>query len=106
VGPLPQLSINEKLILRGPHLLPFLTGFTNLTDLDLSLDRTNINSNTIPLVIDDKSLLAFFQLLSTSFRKLQSLKLSNWRMSLDDYEKTLKQVGDGYMDQERNEGSN
>ncbi|XP_026676231.1 uncharacterized protein LOC103505029 [Diaphorina citri] len=78
---------------RGPHLLPFLTGFTNLTDLDLSLDRTNINSNTIPLVIDDKSLLAFFQLLSTSFRKLQSLKLSNWRMSLDDYEKTLKQVG-------------
>ncbi|KAI5747925.1 hypothetical protein M8J77_019927 [Diaphorina citri] len=88
-----QLSINEKLILRGPHLLPFLTGFTNLTDLDLSLDRTNINSNTIPLVIDDKSLLAFFQLLSTSFRKLQSLKLSNWRMSLDDYEKTLKQVG-------------
>ncbi|XP_067000961.2 uncharacterized protein [Anabrus simplex] len=89
-----QVTVNDRMALRGPHLLPFLRGFTHLTDLDLSLDKNNIGSaNSNPLVVDDKVLITFFQTLSTSFRTLQSLKMSHWKMCLDDSERTLRAVG-------------
>ncbi|RZF42290.1 hypothetical protein LSTR_LSTR003908 [Laodelphax striatellus] len=86
-----QVTVNDRLALRGPLLLPFLRGFTHLSDLDLSLDKNSTNSN--PLLIDDKTLVAFFQTLCMHFRSLQSLKMSYWRISLEECERTLRTIG-------------
>lgn len=89
-----QVTINERVALRGPHLLPFLCGFTHLSDLDLSVDKRSVgNNNNSPLIIDDKTIVSFFQTLSMHFRSLQSLKISYWRISLEDYERTLRAIG-------------
>lgn len=89
-----QVTVNERVALRGPHLLPFLRGFTHLSDLDLSLDKTSVgNNNSNPLIIDDKTLVTFFQTLSMHFRTLQSLKISYWRISLEDCDRTLRTIG-------------
>ncbi|XP_039282976.1 uncharacterized protein LOC111057093 [Nilaparvata lugens] len=86
-----QVTVNDRLALRGPLLLPFLRGFTHLSDLDLSLDKNSTHSN--PLLIDDKTLVAFFQTLCMHFRSLQSLKISYWRISLEECERTLRTIG-------------
>ncbi|GLH16214.1 Uncharacterized protein GBIM_20553 [Gryllus bimaculatus] len=91
--PILQVTINDRMALRGPHLLPFLKGFTHLSDLDLSLDKNSGSANSNPLLIDDKILVNFFQTLSTSFRTLQSLKMSHWKICLEDSERTLRSVG-------------
>ncbi|XP_063235464.1 uncharacterized protein LOC134538244 [Bacillus rossius redtenbacheri] len=86
-----QVTVNDRMALRGPHLLPFLKGFTHLSDLDLSLDKNSSAGN--PLLVDDRSLSGFFATLSSSFRTLQSLKMSHWRVCLDEGERTLRAVG-------------
>lgn len=89
------MTVNDRLALRGPLLLPFLKGFTHLSDLDLSLDKNTGSSSgsSNPLLIDDKVLLSFFQNLSNSFRTLQSLKMSHWKVCLEDGERTLRSIG-------------
>lgn len=90
----PQVTMNDRIALRGPHLLPFLRGFTHLSDLDLSMEKCSAGHTTSnPLIIDDKTLISFFQTLSMHFRTLQSLKMSYWRVSLEECDKTLKTVG-------------
>ncbi|XP_075222763.1 uncharacterized protein LOC142325204 isoform X2 [Lycorma delicatula] len=86
-----QFTVNDRIALRGPLLLPFLRGFTHLSDLDLSMDKSHSSSS--PLLIDDKTLIAFFQTLCMHFRTLQSLKISNWRVSLEDCERSLRTIG-------------
>lgn len=88
-----QVTVNDRLALRGPHLLPFLRGFTHLSDLDLSMEKGSVGHVSNTLLIDDKTLVSFFQTLSMHFRTLQSLKMSHWRVTLDDCDKTLKTVG-------------
>ncbi|XP_058792154.1 uncharacterized protein LOC131664796 isoform X2 [Phymastichus coffea] len=92
-----QVTVNDRLALRGPLLLPFLAGFTGLSELDLSLDKSTIgcsNANSSSqLFIDDRMLVQFFGCLSTHFRGLQSLRINFWRITLEDSERTLRQVG-------------
>nr|CAD7201575.1 unnamed protein product [Timema douglasi] len=88
---LGEVTVNDRMALRGPHLLPFLRGFTHLSDLDLSLDKNSNSGN--PLLVDDRVLTSFFQTLSVNFRTLQSLKVSHWKVCLDESDKTLRAVG-------------
>lgn len=91
------MTVNDRLALRGPLLLPFLAGFTGLSELDLSLDKSTIGCNNTnsssQLFIDDRMLVQFFGCLSTQFRGLQSLRINFWRVSLEDSERTMRQVG-------------
>ncbi|XP_049812336.1 uncharacterized protein LOC126259520 [Schistocerca nitens] len=88
-----QVTVNDRPALHGPLLLPFLRGFTHLSDLDLSLEKSSVSGTGVPLTVDDKALVTFFQTLSASFRTLQSLRMSHWRLSLEDAERTLRCVG-------------
>ncbi|XP_016837817.1 uncharacterized protein LOC100677826 isoform X2 [Nasonia vitripennis] len=92
-----QVTVNDRVALRGPLLLPFLAGFTGLSELDLSLDKSTVGggsgSGSSLLSIDDRTLIQFFGCLGSSFRGLQSLRINFWRVSLDESEKTLRQVG-------------
>ncbi|XP_026671039.1 uncharacterized protein LOC108626994 isoform X2 [Ceratina calcarata] len=88
-----QVTVNDRLALRGPLLLPFLAGFTALSELDLSLDKSTIGGSSGSLLfIDDKILQHFFSCLSSHFRNLQSLRINFWRITLDDSEKTMRQI--------------
>ncbi|XP_054011530.1 uncharacterized protein LOC128894095 isoform X1 [Hylaeus anthracinus] len=88
-----QVTVNDRLALRGPLLLPFLAGFTALSELDLSLDKSTIGGNSGSLLfIDDKILQQFFACLSSHFRNLQCLRINFWRVTLEDSEKTMRQI--------------
>ncbi|XP_024938104.1 uncharacterized protein LOC112493602 isoform X2 [Cephus cinctus] len=88
-----QVTVNDRLALRGPLLLPFLAGFTALSELDLSLDKSAIGGSSDTLLfIDDKILQQFFGCLSSHFRNLQSLSINFWRISLEDSDKTMRQI--------------
>ncbi|XP_076638533.1 uncharacterized protein LOC143350341 isoform X1 [Colletes latitarsis] len=88
-----QVTVNDRLALRGPLLLPFLAGFTALSELDLSLDKSTIGGSSGSLLfINDKILQQFFACLSTHFRNLQSLRINFWRVTLEDSEKTMRQI--------------
>ncbi|XP_063991392.1 uncharacterized protein LOC135169905 [Diachasmimorpha longicaudata] len=88
-----QVSVNDRLALRGPLLLPFLAGFTALSELDLSLDKSEIGGSSGSLLfIDDKILQQFFSSLSTHFKALQTLKINYWRINLEDSDKTVRQM--------------
>ncbi|XP_017757408.1 PREDICTED: uncharacterized protein LOC108548798 [Eufriesea mexicana] len=88
-----QVTVNDRLALRGPLLLPFLAGFTALSELDLSLDKSTIGGSSGSLLfIDDKILQQFFACLSSHFRNLQSLRINFWRVTLEDSEKTMRQI--------------
>ncbi|XP_076392101.1 uncharacterized protein LOC100883816 isoform X2 [Megachile rotundata] len=88
-----QVTVNDRLALRGPLLLPFLAGFTALSELDLSLDKSTIGGNSGSLLfIDDKILQQFFSCLSSHFKNLQSLRINFWRVTLEDSDKTMRQI--------------
>uniref|UniRef100_A0A0C9QV65 Nlrc5 protein n=1 Tax=Fopius arisanus TaxID=64838 RepID=A0A0C9QV65_9HYME len=88
-----QVSVNDRLALRGPLLLPFLTGFTALSELDLSLDKSEIGGSSGSLLfIDDKILQQFFTSLSIHLKSLQTLKINYWRINLEDTDKTMRQI--------------
>jgi hypothetical protein len=63
-----QIILLDQTPLRGPQLLPYLKGFKNLRELDLSAPiRSGIGSSSSsvpPLILDDKSITSFFNLLS------------------------------------------
>lgn len=87
-----HVSVNQHVALRGPHLLPFLRGFSRLSELDLGIEkRHNVDDSSD--IVEDKTLVAFFNTLSQSFRSLQTLRLGNWRIKLDEPEKSLRAVG-------------
>ena len=87
------MTVNDRPALRGPLLLPFLAGFTALSELDLSLDKSEIGGSSSSLLfIDDKILQHFFNCLSTNFKNLQSLCINFWRVSLEDSDRTMRQI--------------
>ncbi|XP_044585930.1 uncharacterized protein LOC123265979 [Cotesia glomerata] len=88
-----QVSVNDRLVLRGPLLLPFIAGFTALSDLDLSLDKSEIgNNNGSQLYIDDKILQQFFSCLGMNLKNLQTLRINYWQITLENSEKTMKHI--------------
>ncbi|XP_025155865.1 uncharacterized protein LOC105185347 isoform X2 [Harpegnathos saltator] len=88
-----QVTVNDRLALRGPLLLPFLAGFTSLSELDLSLDKSTIGGSSGSLLfIDDKILQQFFSCLAAHFRSLQSLRINFWRVTLEDSDRTMRQI--------------
>ncbi|XP_071568084.1 uncharacterized protein [Temnothorax nylanderi] len=88
-----QVTVNDRLALRGPLLLPFLAGFTSLSELDLSLDKSTIGGSSGSLLfIDDKILQQFFCCLAAHFRSLQSLRINFWRVTLEDSDRTMRQI--------------
>lgn len=56
-------------VLRGPQIISHLCGFTALRDLDISApSRAGLAVAASPLIIDDKGLLLFFNILHCHFR--------------------------------------
>lgn len=65
-----QVFLADNNILRGPQLLPYLSGFPCLRELDLSgAAKSGLGSTTsAPFILDDKCIIAFFHSLHTHFR--------------------------------------
>ncbi|ETN61024.1 hypothetical protein AND_007331 [Anopheles darlingi] len=89
-----QIIFSDHLSMKGPHMLPYLVGFVNLRELDLSApSRTGFGSTTsTPLILSDKDIVGFFHTLNNHFSHLNTLKMCNWIIHLDDAAKTLKSV--------------
>uniref|UniRef100_A0A1B0C9R3 NACHT domain-containing protein n=1 Tax=Lutzomyia longipalpis TaxID=7200 RepID=A0A1B0C9R3_LUTLO len=89
-----QVILGDHTILRGPQLLPYIGGFPCLRELDLSSPaRSGLGGTTSPpLIMDDKCVITFFQTLHLQFSLLNTLKMCNWILHLDDAAKTLKTV--------------
>ncbi|XP_059479166.1 uncharacterized protein LOC132198899 [Neocloeon triangulifer] len=88
------VAVNDHVVLRGPHILPFLRGFTRLSELDLSLDQPGARDDPDKEeFVDDKTLVHFFLTLSQNFRSLQSLRIGGWRVKLEEPERSLRSVG-------------
>ncbi|GAB0087497.1 NACHT domain-containing protein [Sergentomyia squamirostris] len=89
-----QVILGDHAILRGPQLLPYICGFPCLRELDLSAPaRSGLGGTTsTPLIMDDKCVITFFQCLHLHFGLLNTLKMCNWILHLDDATKTLKIV--------------
>uniref|UniRef100_A0AAG5CQG3 NACHT domain-containing protein n=1 Tax=Anopheles atroparvus TaxID=41427 RepID=A0AAG5CQG3_ANOAO len=87
-----QIIFSDHLSMKGPHMLPFLVGFVNLRELDLSgPSRTGFGSTTTtPLILSDKDVVGFFNTLNNHFSHLNTLKMCNWIVHLDEAPKTLK----------------
>lgn len=134
-----QIILSDHVPLRGPQILPYLTGFQSLRDLDLSAPARSAfgsSSTSAPLILDDKQFIGFFQTLHSQFRyvlmfvfkwtfplvflficykqlhylfhvfitfnfleynsTLNTLKICNWIIHLDDAKKTLKTVSKAF----------
>ena len=80
-----RLELNNKLTLRGAHLIFLAGGFQRLTEINLAVD----SSAAEPL--RDKSTLAFFQSLAASCSgQLRTLVIHNWRFQWTKPDKVLK----------------
>ncbi|XP_035895256.1 uncharacterized protein LOC118504640 [Anopheles stephensi] len=89
-----QIIFADHLSMKGPHMLPYLVGFVNLRELDLSApSRTGFGStSTTPLILSDKDIVGFFNTLNNHFSHLNTLKMCNWIIHLDEAARTLKSV--------------
>ncbi|XP_058464840.1 uncharacterized protein LOC131438680 [Malaya genurostris] len=89
-----QVIFADHVSMKGPHILPYLTGFVNLRELDLSGPaRTGLgSSSSTPLILSDKDIISFFTTLNASFCSLNTLKICNWIIHLDDAPRTLKVI--------------
>ncbi|EGK97130.1 AGAP013057-PA [Anopheles gambiae str. PEST] len=89
-----QIIFADHLSMKGPHMLPYLVGFVNLRELDLSApSRTGFGStSSTPLILSDKDIVAFFNTLNNHFSHLNTLKMCNWIIHLDEAVRTLKSV--------------
>ncbi|XP_052889099.1 uncharacterized protein LOC128297490 [Anopheles moucheti] len=89
-----QIIFSDHLSMKGPHMLPYLVGFVNLRELDLSApSRTGFGSTTTtPLILSDKDIVGFFNTLNNHFSHLNTLKMCNWIIHLDEAARTLKSV--------------
>lgn len=66
----PQITFSDNVIIRGPQLIPYLSGFSCLRELDLSSPtRSSLgtSTSTSPLILDDKAVTEFFQSLHAHF---------------------------------------
>ncbi|EAT41262.1 AAEL007079-PA [Aedes aegypti] len=89
-----QMIFSDHVSMKGPHMLPYLTGFVNLRELDLSApSRTGLGSTTTnPLILSDKDMVSFFSTLNAHFSSLNTLKICNWIVHLDDVNRTMKSI--------------
>lgn len=78
--PLFQVTLNSKVVLRGPQLLFMLRHFPKLVDVSLA---SNLGAD----IIDDSTTHRLFSLLPGSFPFLRRLTLGGWVFSLDNCEK-------------------
>lgn len=64
-----QVMLPDLTVLRGPQLLPFISGFHCLRELDLSAPaRSGVDTtHTSPLILSDKCVIHFFQNLHNHF---------------------------------------
>lgn len=76
----PQVTLNNKVVLRGPQLLFLLRHFPKLVDVSLA---SSLGAD----VIDDATTHRLFSLMSGTFPFLRRLTLSGWVFSLDNCEK-------------------
>lgn len=74
-----QVILADNNILRGPQLLPHLSGFPCLRELDLSaVGRSSLSSSSsTPFILDDKCIIGFFHALHTHFRYALTFQLFN-----------------------------
>lgn len=75
-----QVTLNNKVVLRGPQLLFLLRHFPKLVDVSLA---SSLGAD----VIDDATTHRLFSLMSGSFPFLRRLTLNGWVFSLDNCEK-------------------
>ncbi|XP_062533624.1 uncharacterized protein LOC134202619 [Armigeres subalbatus] len=89
-----QMIFSDHVSMKGPHMLPYLIGFVNLRELDLSApSRSGLGSTTSnPLILSDKDLISFFNTLNGHFSSLNTLKICNWIVHLDDVNRTMKSL--------------
>ncbi|KAK3865449.1 hypothetical protein Pcinc_028941, partial [Petrolisthes cinctipes] len=81
-----EVTINNKVVLRGPQLLFLLRHFPKLVDASLA---SNLGAD----VIDDATTHRLFALLSSAFPFLRRLTLGGWVFSLDNCEKVMRSAG-------------
>lgn len=74
------MTLNNKVVLRGPQLLFLLRHFPKLVDVSLA---SSLGSD----VIDDATTHRLFSLMSSTFPFLRRLTLSGWVFSLDNCDK-------------------
>ncbi|XP_068231604.1 uncharacterized protein [Palaemon carinicauda] len=81
-----EVTLNNKVVLRGPQLLFMLRHFPKLVDVSLT---SNLGAD----VIDDATTHRLFALLPGSFPFLRRLTLGGWVFSLDNCEKLMRAAG-------------
>lgn len=64
-----QVIFSDNVSVRGPQLLPYLKGFHNLRELDISAPlRSSLGSSSCsPLILEDKDVINFFHQLNLNF---------------------------------------
>lgn len=81
-----EVTLNNKVVLRGPQLLFLLRHFPKLVDVSLT---SSLGAD----VIDDATTHRLFTLLSGSYPFLRKLTLGGWVFSLDTCEKVMRAGG-------------
>ncbi|MPC11003.1 hypothetical protein E2C01_003655 [Portunus trituberculatus] len=81
-----EVTLNNKVVLRGPQLLFLLRHFPKLVDVSLA---SSLGSD----VIDDTTTHRLFSLMSSTFPFLRRLTLSGWVFSLDNCDKVMRAAG-------------
>ncbi|XP_055525587.1 uncharacterized protein LOC129718641 [Wyeomyia smithii] len=89
-----QIIFADHVSMKGPHVLPYLIGFVNLRELDLSgPGRSGLGTtSSTPFILSDKDITNFFSTLNSNFSSLNTLKICNWIIHLDDAQRTLKSI--------------
>lgn len=64
-----QIILPDMTVIRGPKLLKFVSGFSCLREIDLSSPAKSCieSTHTSPIILDDKTIIHFFQNLHISF---------------------------------------
>lgn len=81
-----EVTLNNKVVLRGPQLLFLLRHFPKLVEVSLA---SSLGSD----VIDDATTHRLFNLMSGTFPFLRRLTVSGWVFSLDNCEKVMRAAG-------------
>nr|XP_027229325.1 uncharacterized protein LOC113821082 [Penaeus vannamei] len=81
-----EVTLNSKVVLRGPQLLFMLRHFPKLVDVSLA---SSLGAD----IIDDSTTHRLFSLLPGSFPFLRRLTLGGWVFSLDNCEKVMRAGG-------------
>ncbi|KAM7359523.1 uncharacterized protein ACRADG_013241 isoform 2-T4 [Cochliomyia hominivorax] len=89
-----QIILPDLSVIRGPQLLKFISGFPCLRELDLSSPaRSGIETTHFSaLILNDKTITNFFQILHLHFGLLNTLKMCNWVIHFDEMQKSIKTI--------------